>query len=147
MVHDSRSLLGFQTRTEWWGDVDGKLSSDRTYWPEMKSQQKPLGGSVVCGHSSAVPAAKAAAAAGGAEPVRKPQPLPWMGTNVAKRNTSVEGISGYVVSSNQGQAAGELPRGSSQAVILLAESQTLTKHPTTAPSFISKHHLLPSSFP
>lgn len=56
-----------------WGGRRGKNKRDLacTLWQEMKSQQKPLGGSVVCWSSSAVPAA---AAIVGAEPVCVPWP-------------------------------------------------------------------------
>lgn len=66
-------------------------------WPEMKSQQKPLGGSAVCGRSSAVPDAAAAAAAAGAEPVREPRPLSGMATSVARRHNSVGLFGGGVL--------------------------------------------------
>lgn len=90
-VHDPSSPFGSQTQTNDLGQEE-KRGSDRTYWPVMKSQQKPLGGSVVCGCSSAVPAAAnaatAAATAARAEPVCEPWPLSRRATSVAMRNAS-----------------------------------------------------------
>lgn len=55
-----------------WGGIEENRVLDSTHWRGMKSQQKPLGGSVVCGRSSAV---SAAATVVGAEPGWEPWPL------------------------------------------------------------------------
>lgn len=148
-VHDPSSPFGSQTQTNDLGQEE-KRGSDRTYWPVMKSQQKPLGGSVVCGRSSAVPAAAAAptaanaaaaaatATAARAEPVCEPWPLSRRATSVAMRNASA-GVflgEGAVVSRRLWQGLANFPGAPARGSVARSESNTKERAPPPPPSHL-----------